>query len=95
MVGRDVEVRRIADLLRDPNAPGIVLSGPPGVGKTRLGAECAASSGRPVVRVSATRAAGAIPLGAFAPYLPATGLSASPDSNALRIEDSSGPGAAL
>src|SRR5262249_21458049 len=53
--------------------------------KTRLGLECLNSTAREVVRVSATRAAAVVPLGAFAPYLPADGLVDSPDFNSLRI----------
>ena len=85
LVGRDNEVARITELLRDPVSPGVVLSGPPGVGKTRLGTECATTSERRIVRVSATRAASSIPLGAFAPFLPATGLRNGDDHNALRL----------
>jgi DNA-binding CsgD family transcriptional regulator len=85
LVGRDAELAQIAALLADPAAPGMVLAGPSGVGKTRLGVECLNSAKREVVRVSATRAAASVPLGAFAPYLPADGLVDSPDFNSLRI----------
>src|SRR5262245_53330087 len=85
LVGRDAELARIAEFLRDPDANGFVLSGPPGVGKTRLANEALAATDREVVRVAATRAAASIPLGAFAPYLPAAGLSDTPDHNALRL----------
>jgi DNA-binding CsgD family transcriptional regulator len=84
LVGREPEITRVTELLKDPDAPGIVLSGPYGVGKTRLGIECLEATDRRVVRIAATRAAASIPLGAFAPYLPATGLRDSADHNALR-----------
>jgi DNA-binding CsgD family transcriptional regulator len=84
LVGRVSEIRTVTELLKDPDAPGIVLSGPSGVGKTRLGIECLETTDRTVVRVAATRAAASIPLGAFAPYLPAAGLGGGADHNALR-----------
>jgi putative ribosome biogenesis GTPase RsgA len=85
LVGRDDEMATIAGLLADTSAAGAVLAGPSGVGKTRLGLECLKDSAREVVRVSATRAAASVPLGAFAPYLPAAGLVDSPDFNSLRV----------
>ena len=62
------------DALRAPGASGIVLTGAAGVGKTRLAAEvvrAAEDSGFAAVRVTATEAGHAIPLGAFAHLLPA------------------------
>jgi DNA-binding CsgD family transcriptional regulator len=85
LVGRDSERQQLDALLRDPAARGVVLTGPPGVGKTRLATDVVDGSGRRVIRVSATRAAATIPLGAFAPYLPARGLGDTPDQSALRI----------
>ncbi|GHH53413.1 hypothetical protein GCM10017774_66930 [Lentzea cavernae] len=50
----------------------VLLSGPPGVGKTRLANEALTSVPHPVVRCHATDAASSIPLGAIASLLPAT-----------------------
>lgn len=85
LVGREREQKHIGDLLRDPAAQGAVLAGAAGVGKTRLAQACLADTDRRVVRISATRAAASIPLGAFAPYLPPTGLNDTGDHSALRL----------
>ena len=74
LVGREAELRFVAEALADDGAGGVVLVGPPGVGKTRLAHEAAAhadASGCTVEWVRATRSAASIPLGAFAPLLPA------------------------
>ncbi|WP_164983866.1 AAA family ATPase, partial [Cellulomonas endophytica] len=42
LAGRDAELRAIAAATR-PGAPGVVLAGPAGVGKTRLAREAAAA----------------------------------------------------
>jgi DNA-binding CsgD family transcriptional regulator len=65
--GRDAELARLTDLLRDRGAHGVLLSGPPGVGKSRLGLEClrvARKLGMAVERISATYATSSLPLGA-------------------------------
>jgi DNA-binding CsgD family transcriptional regulator len=75
LIGRDRELGDAGRLLSDAAAGGVVVSGAAGVGKTRLAAEVgrvAAGRGCVVEWVRATRSAGAIPLGAFAPLLPAT-----------------------
>jgi DNA-binding CsgD family transcriptional regulator len=62
----------------DPAASAVLLIGPAGVGKTRLAEEClsrlspvrAGGRGPRTLRVRATRAAAALPLGALAPLLP-------------------------
>lgn len=72
LVGRAKELAAIADLLGHTERSGVVLAGPPGVGKTRLAEECAALAGRAgfrVVTVSASDATRAIPLGALAHLL--------------------------
>lgn len=64
----------MADLLSSSPGLAVMLTGPAGVGKTRLGTEClalAARRGFATARVLATRAASSLPLGAFAPLLPA------------------------
>ena len=75
-MGRDAEVEAIAAALADDDVRGLVLVGPRGVGKTRLAAECVRAgegAGYATVRVSATRSAAELPLGAFAPILPELG----------------------
>ena len=77
LVGRDAELRSVADALSEDAAGGVIIAGPAGVGKTRLVAELAqlaATRGCAVAWVRATRSAATIPLGAFAPLLPATGV---------------------
>jgi hypothetical protein len=72
LVGRETQVARLGDLLARPDARGVVLAGPAGVGKTRLASECAdiaAAQGFAAVRVSATKAVSSLPLGALAPLL--------------------------
>lgn len=82
LIGRRAEVARIAELLGRRDVRGIVLAGTSGVGKTRLGDEClrlAQAAGFTTARVSATRAAAAIPLGALSPLLPSLEDAAGPD----------------
>lgn len=82
LVGRRTELARIAELLGRRDVRGIVLAGTSGVGKTRLGDEClrlADAAGFTTARVSATRAAAAIPLGALSPLLPSLDAAAGPD----------------
>ena len=77
LVGREAELRFVADALSDGVAGGVVIAGPAGVGKTRLAlevAQLAEAGGNIVAWVRATRSAASIPLGAFAPLLPAADL---------------------
>ena len=72
LVGRAQELEVIAGAM-DEGAGGIVLAGAPGVGKTRLARavrDLARGRGWATEEVVATRAAAAIPLGAFAQVLP-------------------------
>ncbi len=72
--GRDAELRLVGEALSG-GAAGVVIAGPAGVGKTRLATEAAqlaAERGCAVEWVRASRSARSIPLGAFAPLLPAT-----------------------
>ena len=74
-VGREDELQRIATALGRADATGVVLAGPAGLGKTRLAEEClriAEAAGFATARAAATRAAAAVPLGAFAQLLPTT-----------------------
>jgi DNA-binding CsgD family transcriptional regulator len=70
-VGREEELAALAACL--DAAGGVVLAGPPGVGKSSLARalrETARDRGWPTEDVAATRAAASIPLGAFAHVLP-------------------------
>src|SRR5690606_35989214 len=72
LVGREAELTTLRALLSTPRPPGIVLAGPAGVGKTRLGRECvrlAAEAGLDTAEVTATRSAARLPFGAVAPLL--------------------------
>lgn len=98
-VGRERELARVADAIGRPDAAGLLLAGPAGVGKTRLASECAAIAERVgfrCARVLATRAAADVPLGALAPLLPADSRASGPRGNWLRaaadaIAGGSGP----
>jgi DNA-binding CsgD family transcriptional regulator/tetratricopeptide (TPR) repeat protein len=73
-VGRDEELEWIAAARRDDSCCGVVVSGPAGVGKTRLAREvlaAAAADGAATEWVQATQAAASIPLGALAGLIPA------------------------
>ena len=73
LVGRQQALDRVRTELRRTDISGLVLVGPPGVGKTRLAMECRAvgeSSGLATALAVGSRAAAEIPLGALAPLLP-------------------------
>ena len=75
LVGRETELDTIRRTLADAASGGLVITGPAGVGKTRLATEAsalAAASGKPVIWIRATRAARSVPLGAFAAVMPPT-----------------------
>src|SRR5581483_7680651 len=75
LTGRAEELQWLGALLRAGTAAGVVISGPAGVGKTRLaneGLRLAEALGYPVASVTATRAGRDLPFGALAPMLPAT-----------------------
>ncbi len=74
LVGRDAELQLLRALVVEGQSSGVIVVGPPGVGKTRLAVEClkmAEQAGLAVARVMATRATGSLPFGALAPLLPA------------------------
>lgn len=68
LVGREGELRAALRALAGDGA--VLLSGPPGVGKTRLAAEVLAAAPHPAVRCYATVATSRIPLGAIASLVP-------------------------
>ncbi len=71
----------------DSDLAGVVLAGPPGVGKTRLATETlelARARGWSSAMVRANRAAASIPFGAFAPHLPRAFATAQGEADALR-----------
>src|SRR4051794_25423952 len=73
LTGRTEELQRLGALVRAGDVAGVVISGPAGVGKTRLaheGLRLAEAVGHPVASVTATRAASSLPFGALAPMLP-------------------------
>ena len=86
LVGREPELAAVAALM-DDDAGGVLLSGPAGVGKTRLATECLALAeqrGWATAQVRANRGAATIPFGAFAPLLPVTVASPDGRTEALR-----------
>jgi MoxR-like ATPase len=64
LVGREEELRTAVRALAVDGA--VLLTGPSGVGKTRLACEALAAVPHPVVRCYATAATSRIPLGAIA-----------------------------
>src|SRR5829696_1514715 len=76
LVGRRVELAAVAAALADRNTSGVLFMGEGGVGKTRLAEEClriGVDAGYSTARVTATRGAADIPLGALAPLFPELG----------------------
>jgi DNA-binding CsgD family transcriptional regulator len=98
-VGRERELARVATALGRPDAAGLLIAGPAGVGKTRLATECAMIAERVgfrCARVLATRAAANVPLGALSPLLPVDSRRDTQRGNWLRaaadaIASGSGP----
>src|SRR5438309_813404 len=74
LVGRAAELHRLRQLIATAGTAGVVIAGPAGVGKTHLATEAlkvAEATGLCTARVTATRAAATLPLGALAGLLPA------------------------
>ncbi len=73
LTARRGQIQELADWYADPGVGGCLITGPAGVGKTRLAEETlrqAADSGRPTGRALGHPATRAIPLGALAHLLP-------------------------
>ncbi len=73
LLGRRAELERISRRFADPTAGGMLLTGPAGIGKTRLSAELvalAADAGIPTARARGHHEAGGVALGALAHLLP-------------------------
>jgi DNA-binding CsgD family transcriptional regulator len=74
-IGRSDELAAVSRLIEDPLSRGVVLAGPPGVGKSRLAAECLTladrASDRYVARAVGHQASADLPFGALAHLLPA------------------------
>src|SRR6266508_1982312 len=78
LVARREELELFAEALDDKSCRGLLVSGPAGVGKTRLADECAtvaAGQGLAIGRATATRSSASIPLGALIHLLPAEAAS--------------------
>ena len=76
LIGRSEEMRTIVAAISDPGVVGILVSGPAGVGKSRIAREAlssAASHGFEPRWAVGTSSARKIPLGAFAPWAVSTG----------------------
>jgi DNA-binding CsgD family transcriptional regulator len=74
-VDREGELEEILALVGDPDTAAVIVSGPPGSGRTRLAREVMHAVGerRRVEWVTCTRGTTAIPLGALAHMVPANG----------------------
>jgi DNA-binding NarL/FixJ family response regulator len=73
LVGRGSELSEAAAMMGNPRAAGLVVRGPPGIGKTRLVTEVLARAPQArfcVYRATATRAAATIPFAALSHLLP-------------------------
>lgn len=73
LVGRDRELAAFRAARAARHCRGVVICGPAGIGKTRLGEECLARATRDGFdggRATASAAAGAVPLGAIAHLIP-------------------------
>ncbi|MFC4586150.1 LuxR C-terminal-related transcriptional regulator [Sphaerisporangium corydalis] len=73
LVGRAAALRTITEAVTLADAHGVVIAGPPGVGRTRLAEEAVArlaAAGHPTAWATGTRAAGTMALGALLHLVP-------------------------
>ncbi|MCT9931183.1 protein kinase [Planotetraspora sp. A-T 1434] len=73
-VGRRAELEQLDDILASANCNAVLVTGPSGVGKSRLAEEFLAHArarGHAVAHVTATASASVVPLSALGPVLPA------------------------
>ena len=87
LVGRQPELRALAEAMDDPNTGGVILFGAAGVGKTRLAhhaLEMAGTRGLVTASVKASRSASQIPFGALAPLFAELRLPAELSAGVLR-----------
>jgi DNA-binding CsgD family transcriptional regulator len=68
--GRELEIERIRAAYAGSDVDVVLITGPAGIGKTRLAREVVAGLGARTFWVSGTRAAGAVPFGAVASLVP-------------------------
>lgn len=89
LVGRNRELELFGDLLAAGERSAVILAGPAGVGKSRLGAEClgvAEARGLATVRVTGSEAGRDLPFVALAPLLPGpTGSAPEPGDMLNRV----------
>ncbi|WP_094025877.1 helix-turn-helix transcriptional regulator [Nocardia cerradoensis] len=88
LVGRDAELAFISAAMRgrDHSQPGVVIAGPPGVGKTRLAREALAKAVRSGARerwVVGTKSGRSVPLGALSRHLQEDGAASEPGRPAI------------
>jgi len=87
LIGREVELANVAHGLEDPACGGVLLVGPAGVGKTRLGMDAlrmASERGFVTRAIRATPGASEIPLAALAPLFPDLDLPSEPSARLFR-----------
>lgn len=73
LVGRHEEMEQLQRAYRDHQVGGVLITGPAGIGKTRLARECVThitAAGTPTVRVSGHAESAEVPLGAISHLLP-------------------------
>lgn len=83
LTGRDEERAALAALVGPDGVRSVVISGPPGIGRTRLAREAVAmadAEGHPTRWAAGTAAAAAVPLGAMVHLVPAPDGTGPPDA---------------
>lgn len=91
LVGRSEHVVRATEAVTGHPPRSVLLTGPPGGGKTRVATEVAAATSRArrlVLSVAATQSAAGIPFGALAPLLPPSADDGDPAALLVRVQAS-------